>query len=296
MASINLNECINVIKQCLNPTKSNDYSFVSYEQRQNTPEKQRNFQSTDYPTKPSRLNIHFNEIEPAHELKKQYANANLINGNLLFSKPKFHSTQIEPADSSIYLSVLTHDNYNYKKSSTMINSNENPSIISDDLSATQINSNYHNITDDLSTECKMKLNTNESSSLYFSPIRTNKPAAINTSNDSTLTTSSYYTDDETTFNSTQSNSFTSQDFQTVRSSIFEQSIHLNNQSEHEQLYVCIVPYEAKIQGDLNLKYAERVKIVHGNKDYSLVQNITTKQCGYIPTNCIISLSSFLNQL
>lgn len=65
-----------------------------------------------------------------------------------------------------------------------------------------------------------------------------------------------------------------------------------------QLYVCIVPYEAKCQGDITLRYAERVQLIHvnDNNGLSLVQNVSTKECGYIPTNCIMLMASFLNQL
>jgi hypothetical protein len=66
--------------------------------------------------------------------------------------------------------------------------------------------------------------------------------------------------------------------------------------DSNQLYVCIIPYKAKFQGDISLYYAERVNIIHVNNGLSLVQNISTKLCGYIPNNCIMPMRSFLNQL
>ena len=47
-----------------------------------------------------------------------------------------------------------------------------------------------------------------------------------------------------------------------------------------------------MQGDLNLKFAERVKLMYG---MSLVQNVSNKQCGYVPTISITLLASFLKQ-
>ena len=276
-----INKCLKGIKQCLNPSKNQDYEYVSYDH--NSPEKHRNIQTKDQLIKSSKIQIHFNEIEPINEFKKQNTNINNTNSNLLFSKPMFHSTQLEQTiDSSIYMSALAVDNYDYKKSSTMINSNQNESILSDNLLATQIKSNDSNITDDLS-QYTTRLFVSESNSLYFSPIKRNKFVQINKSNDSTES-SSYFTNDETS---------ESEDFQTVRSSIYVQS---TSESIQDQLHVCIVPYSAKIQGDLSLKYAERVKVIHSNNDFSLVQNIVSKQCGYVPTNCIVLLSNFLNQL
>lgn len=260
-----LNNCLKCIKSCLKPKKSSDYEFVSYEQ----PEIQRNHNK--HLSKITK--VQFETIEsPCNELKKQKANLNLNNCKLLISNPQFQSTQIEQTiDDSIYFSILSSaDN---KVSSTMINNNYQDHFTLD-LTTSQIElTNNETISTDSTSAF--------TNSLYFSPVINRNRASINS------TSSSYasITDDET--------SFDSNDFQSVKSSFFNIQSLLTEDSE--QLYVCCVPFEAKIQGDLSLTYSERIKLIHLNNEYSLVQNISTKQCGYVPNNCITLLSSFLNQ-
>lgn len=66
--------------------------------------------------------------------------------------------------------------------------------------------------------------------------------------------------------------------------------------DQDTLYVCCIAYKPKIQGDLNLAFADRVKLIHMNDDYALVENILTKQCGYVPRFCISTMSQFLTEL
>ncbi len=64
----------------------------------------------------------------------------------------------------------------------------------------------------------------------------------------------------------------------------------------DAVYVCCVDYQAQIQGDLNMKYADRVKLLHSNDDFALVENLINGKCGYVPTNSIKTLSEFLSQI
>ena len=63
------------------------------------------------------------------------------------------------------------------------------------------------------------------------------------------------------------------------------------------LYVCTMPYQARFEGDLSLKYTDRVRVLHATEDYALVKKINgSYECGYVSTRCLISLSEFLKRL
>ncbi len=81
----------------------------------------------------------------------------------------------------------------------------------------------------------------------------------------------------------------SQDFKSVNSSFFDHP-------KDEDVYVCIRPYEPKVQGDINLKYTDRVKLLHSNQEFALVKNLITNNCGYVPISCLINLSQFIKNL
>jgi hypothetical protein len=258
--------CLKSIKSCLNSIKQNkDYEYVSYEQNnQSPPEINRNVNIID-PIIP----IEYNKIETNNnfELKKQKAKVNLI--NQFNQQPKFQSTRIIESNdySSLYFLPC-----NKVVSSTMINTNDESSLLTNDSTANQIESTYYN---------------SFTNSLYFSPP---KATSVPIKQDNSLISS----DDETnqdTFDQSQSlSSFDSNQFHSVKSSFFD-----DKPEQENELYVCTIPYQAKFQGDLNTNYSDRVKLIHSNKDYCLVQNISTKQCGYIPKISIILLSNFLNQ-
>lgn len=214
-------------------------------------------------------------------LKKQTAQANLLDKfNLVSSKPKFHSTQLEhlqdtqlQEDETLYSSTL--DMYSKKISSTMINNNK----------ASYLTANYSQINE----EEEVISHNAFSNPTYSSPVlQRNKTFS------SFVTTSDELTHCKLSFNKTE-------EFQSVNSSSYLHSLEKDLQikqasSEVGQLYVCVVPYEAKVQGDLTLNYAERIKLIHTTNGMSLVQNISTKQCGYVPYFCITLLSAFLNQI
>lgn len=64
----------------------------------------------------------------------------------------------------------------------------------------------------------------------------------------------------------------------------------------QTLYVCCVEYKARIQGDLTLNFADRVKLIHMNAEHCLVENILTRQCGYVPRYCVATMEQFLRQV
>jgi hypothetical protein len=57
--------------------------------------------------------------------------------------------------------------------------------------------------------------------------------------------------------------------------------------------VCAVPCVAKLQGDLSLFVAERVRVLHANDDYAFVKKIDTNECGYVPTVCLTTAAGFI---
>jgi hypothetical protein len=225
-----MTNCLKSIKSCLNSIKQNkDYEYVSYEQQQ-TPEIKRN------------MSIEYNQIETI--------------------EPKFQSTRIIiDNNNSLYFLPPTAATCN-KISSTMINENKtnnNDSLVTNDLTTSKIESNYNSVFTSDQSSCN----------------------------------SSYYSDQDTLFNnkSHQSFSYDSNQFHSVNlSSFFDKQD--NNENE---IFVCTIPNKYKFQGDLNLNYSDRVKLIHSNTDYCLVQNILTNQCGYVPKNSIILLSNFLKQ-
>jgi hypothetical protein len=255
--------CLKSIKSCLNSMKQNkDYEFVSYEQQQQqTPEINRNMNVID-PIRP----IEYSKIETNNfELKKQKAKINLMN-----QQPQFQSTRIIENTINDYSSLyFTPCNKNNKAvSSTMINTNDSSSssLLTNDLTTSQIETTYYD---------------SFTNSLYFLPQQNNSLISSDESSQDTF-------DESQSFNSIDSNQFHS-----VKSSFFNDK---QEEEENEEIiFVCTIPYQAKFQGDLNTNYLDRVKLIHSNKDYCLVQNISTKQCGYIPKISIILLSNFLNQ-
>ena len=175
-------------------------------------------------------------------------------------EPKFQSTRIIiDNNNSLYFLPPTTTAACNKISSTMINENKtnnNSLIITNDLTTSIIESNYNSVFTSDQSSC------------------------------------SYYSDQDTLFdNKSQSFSCDSNQFHSVNSSSFFDKQD-NNENE---IFVCTIPNKYKFQGDLNLNYSDRVKLIHSNTDYCLVQNILTKQCDYVPKNSIILLSNFLKQ-
>ncbi len=62
------------------------------------------------------------------------------------------------------------------------------------------------------------------------------------------------------------------------------------------LYVCCIDYDARIEGDLTLRFTDRVKLIHANKEFALVKNVLTNTCGWVPRNCIQAIAEFLENI
>ena len=57
--------------------------------------------------------------------------------------------------------------------------------------------------------------------------------------------------------------------------------------------VCIKPHIATMEGDMPLRYTDRVQLLHENNGVLLVRNLLTGSCGYVPAHHLISLEQFL---
>ncbi len=78
----------------------------------------------------------------------------------------------------------------------------------------------------------------------------------------------------------------SSDFQMLYSSATEES----------GIYVCQYPYKAEYDGDIELKYTERVHVVHATEEFTLVKKISdSDECGYVSTRCLTSLEEFMKK-
>jgi len=67
----------------------------------------------------------------------------------------------------------------------------------------------------------------------------------------------------------------------------------NTFSINEKMFAVTQDVEAKCPGDLDLRFSERVKLIHYNNDYSLVETLSGVR-GYCPSHNLINLSVFLN--
>lgn len=59
------------------------------------------------------------------------------------------------------------------------------------------------------------------------------------------------------------------------------------------IYVCNKHVIAKFRGDICLRQAEKVQVLHSNNDFTFVRTIATKECGYVPTGCLTQYSQFI---
>ena len=69
-----------------------------------------------------------------------------------------------------------------------------------------------------------------------------------------------------------------------------------NAPNNDSLYVCCIAYTARFEGDIDLNFSDRVKLIHANQDYALVKNILNDKCGYVPVYCIQTITKFLDQI
>ena len=63
------------------------------------------------------------------------------------------------------------------------------------------------------------------------------------------------------------------------------------------IYSCYIPYSAKYDGDLSIKFAERLQIIKDDgADFILVKNVSSKAFGYVPRDFVLPVNDFLSNL
>lgn len=72
------------------------------------------------------------------------------------------------------------------------------------------------------------------------------------------------------------------------------NVSSNTYSYNDRIFAVSKDIQAKCPGDLDLRFSDRVKLIHHNEEYSLVENIVTGQRGYAPSRYLITLNVFLN--
>ena len=61
------------------------------------------------------------------------------------------------------------------------------------------------------------------------------------------------------------------------------------------IYVYQLPYKAEFDGDIDLKYTERVQMLYATDDFTLVKKINgSDECGYVSTRCLKASKSLWN--
>lgn len=81
-------------------------------------------------------------------------------------------------------------------------------------------------------------------------------------------------------------------FQDVNPSFFEKS----SVQTSDMVYVCVQSYQPQFQGDIGLQYTERVNVLHATEEFSLVKKISSQECGYVPSSCLTTFSSFIKSI
>ena len=197
------------------------------------------------------------KLETLNNLKKQTTVRSLFTNEM----PQFQSIQLkhssdEDSQTFYYLNVTD------KITSTVIQHSSSSIIMVEEPSLSQIN--------------EMSINA-------FNSDSESKISQRSTSSSSDETCR--FSDDS--FEQTQdfSKSFSSVDFQDVKPSFFDK--------DEVVIFVCNKPYVAKLEGDLSLKYSDRVQLLHHNEQVVLVKNLLTGICGYVPIQNLISLENFL---
>ena len=200
--------------------------------------------------------------------------------------PQFHSTQIETSMNSLYKTALNN--------TLTIEQNKITSTLIQSIQPFQTEE-YDN-EPELSQIIEEEQDSNAFSNIYYtSPIISRSMQSSSSSANSSLSVSSALFTDATDNSFDQSQSFEcdTKQFKSATSTFFRS---INNDSS-DQLHVCVLAYEAKFEGDLSIDFAERVKILHNvNNEYSLVKNIITNKCGYVPNECLSSLNEFLAEI
>jgi hypothetical protein len=84
---------------------------------------------------------------------------------------------------------------------------------------------------------------------------------------------------------------------TTESSIPTMTTINNEPIEHGKCFVCFRNHDGQYDGDLTLRFAERVQVLQDNgTDHVLGKSLSSKKIGYIRRDCLLPVSEFLTNL
>jgi hypothetical protein len=109
---------------------------------------------------------------------------------------------------------------------------------------------------------------------------TTLPITCNNNNNNTLHSTSL------SLSSTSSNSLTDESTQII----------IEKENDVKELYVCCLSYDAEYEGDLSIKFSDRVYLIKELNEYALVKHMQTLKYGYVPKACLIKVKQFLSLL
>lgn len=100
------------------------------------------------------------------------------------------------------------------------------------------------------------------------------------------------TDESTIQNRPQPNNSYSSSANTSQNSSME-----SNNEQPSDVYACCLNYDAKHDGDLTVRFADRISVVYDSgEEFILVKLLRTHKVGYVPRICILNVNKFLAQL
>ena len=116
-----------------------------------------------------------------------------------------------------------------------------------------------------------------------------------------FTSSSDRSDESTVFpSSLVTNSFNSSsdsEIDSTSSTISNDSFNALDSNYSSDIFVCILDYKPKFEGDMCIKYSDKIKFINNSNpqnNYVFVQHLKNSKYGYVPRKCLISLSQFLS--
>ena len=275
------------INLCTKSGKREDYAPVSY-------------QKVERPAKPfcDDTSSLFSTVSAANSDYSECSDQNLDCINI----SKWHSTKLD--ECSLDQSATPYFSTNYasvKKLSSTIQ----------EQAKALAKRGYYNTAIDLQADC---------TAISHKPSYLQLPSQIETTysscdtcsnNDYTETSEDFYSmadfsqahvDDTTVFpSSLVTNSYNSSndsDAEFSSSTLSHDSFGELDSYYNSDYYVCISAYKPKFEGDLCIRYLDKVKVVNNNSNpqnnYVFVQLLKNGKYGYLPRKCLISLAQFLS--
>ena len=75
-----------------------------------------------------------------------------------------------------------------------------------------------------------------------------------------------------------------------------EDLSANFHDSKEEILVCCLAFRTNERCKMSLDFTDRVRFICDKGDYSLVQDIVTGQCGYVPKVCLTTVTQFLTDI